>query len=146
MYNKILVPLDGSQRAETILGHVKPLALGWGAQVLLLQVVESSMIMGYEGMSVTIQENELTQLREQVEHYLAGMAENLEKAGISAEAKVILGPVVEGIIETANTENADLVAMASHGRTGLSRVFYGSVAAGVLNRIDRPLLLIRTQD
>ncbi|MGB5985918.1 MAG: universal stress protein [Desulfobacterales bacterium] len=145
MYKKILVPLDGSQRAEAILEHVKPLALGWGARVVLLQVVESSMIMGYEGMNITIQESELSQLREQVENYLAGMAETLEKAGLSAEAKVILGPVVEGIIETANSENADLVAMASHGRTGLSRVFYGSVAAGVLNRIDRPLLLIRTQ-
>ena len=46
----------------------------------------------------------------------------------------------------AARENADLIAMASHGRTGLGRVFYGSVAAGVLHRADRPLLLIRAQD
>jgi nucleotide-binding universal stress UspA family protein len=43
-------------------------------------------------------------------------------------------------------EEADLIAMASHGRSGLSRVFYGSVAAGVLHRVDRPLLLIRSMD
>ena len=78
MYQKILVPLDGSRRAETILQHVEPLALGWGAGVVLLQVVESSMIMGYEGMNVTIQESDLVQLREQVENYVNGVAEELE--------------------------------------------------------------------
>ena len=49
---------------------------------------------------------------------------------------------MEAITETAEREGADLIAMASHGRSGLSQVFYGSVAAGVLRRIDRPLLLI----
>ena len=146
MYQKILVPLDGSQRAEKIIEHVQPLALGWGAAVVLLQVVESSMIMGYEGMNITIQESELSSLREHVENYVNDMAQRLEQRGLKAEARVVMGPVVEGIIETAEAVKADLVAMASHGRTGLSRVFYGSVAAGVLNRIDRPLLLIRTQD
>ena len=43
-------------------------------------------------------------------------------------------------------EDADLIAMASHGRTGLARVFYGSVATGVLHKVDRPLLLIRAED
>ena len=54
--------------------------------------------------------------------------------------------VVKAIIDAAERENADLVAMASHGRSGLSRAFYGSVAAGVLQRIDRPLLLIRSRN
>jgi nucleotide-binding universal stress UspA family protein len=55
------------------------------------------------------------------------------------------GPAVERIIQTAEKENADIIAMASHGGGGLSRVFYGSVAAGVLNRVDRPLLVIRSR-
>ena len=50
------------------------------------------------------------------------------------------------IIDVAEREDADLIAMASHGHTGLARVFYGSVAAGVLNKADRPLLLIRALD
>ena len=50
---------------------------------------------------------------------------------------------VKGIVNSAEHRNVDLIAMASHGRTGLPRVFYGSVAAGVLNLVDRPLLLIR---
>jgi len=53
---------------------------------------------------------------------------------------------VEAIIQEAEREHADIVAMASHGRTGLPRVFYGSVAGGVLHRIDRPLLLVRSRD
>jgi nucleotide-binding universal stress UspA family protein len=55
------------------------------------------------------------------------------------------GNVVAGIIDAANQESADLVAMASHGQGGVERAFYGSVAVGVLNRIDRPLLLIRSR-
>jgi nucleotide-binding universal stress UspA family protein len=54
------------------------------------------------------------------------------------------GPIVEEIINIADRENVDLIAMASHGRTGLPRAFYGSVAAGILHRIDRPLLLVRS--
>ena len=54
------------------------------------------------------------------------------------------GPVVEAIIKAAEREKTDLMAFAGHGRNGLYRVFYGSVAAGILHRIDRPLLLIRS--
>ena len=54
------------------------------------------------------------------------------------------GLAVEQIVEIADREGSDLIATASHGRTGLSRVFYGSVAAGVLHRIDRPLLILRS--
>jgi nucleotide-binding universal stress UspA family protein len=58
---------------------------------------------------------------------------------------VVRGPVVETIINVAEREGADLTAMASHGRTGLERVFYGSVAVGVLHHVDRPLLLVRSR-
>ena len=58
---------------------------------------------------------------------------------------VAKGPAVERILQIAEEENADLIAMASHGGGGLTRVFYGSVAAGVLNRANRPLLVIRSR-
>ena len=54
------------------------------------------------------------------------------------------GPVVTSIINIASQEDVDLIALASHGRSGLARVYYGSVAAGILQRVDRPLLLIRS--
>jgi nucleotide-binding universal stress UspA family protein len=64
--------------------------------------------------------------------------------GIAAQYRVAMGPVVKEILDSAERENADLIAMCSHGRSGLSRLFYGSVASGVLNRVDRPLLIIRS--
>ena len=57
-----------------------------------------------------------------------------------------IGIPVTTILEMAEQENADLIAMASHGRTGLARVFYGSVTAGIMQQVDRPLLLIRAQE
>ena len=58
---------------------------------------------------------------------------------------VAYGSAIERTIHVAEKESADLIAMTSHGGGGLTRVFYGSVAAGVLNRVDRPLLVIRSR-
>ena len=67
------------------------------------------------------------------------------KKGIQAKTIVQKGDVVKWISNVAISEDVDLIAMASYGRTGLERVFYGSVAAGVLHQVDRPLLLIRAR-
>ena len=64
---------------------------------------------------------------------------------MKAKSFVEQGPVVGTILNVAEREQVDLIAMASHGRTGLARVFYGSVAAGILQQVDRPLLLIRSE-
>ena len=74
------------------------------------------------------------------------LEDELRREGIHVEQHVEQGPVVETIINIAIREQVDLIAMASHGRSGLSRVFYGSIAAGLLQRVDRPLLLIRSRD
>ena len=80
----------------------------------------------------------------QAEIYLDGVKGEFREKGIEARTLTAQGPVVEAIINAAQRENADLIAIASHGRSGISRFFYGSIAAGVLHRIDRPLLLIRS--
>lgn len=146
MYQKILVPLDGSERAEVILPHVEEVALRFAASVLLIQVVEAPAILSnpYDMTPQTHLEGYQLQL-DAVKDYLHTQQQRLQGKGISTEIKVVEGPTVAMIIETAVLESADLIAMASHGRSGLSRVFYGSVAAGVLHQIDRPLLLIRSQ-
>lgn len=64
--------------------------------------------------------------------------------GIKTQNIVLDGSVAQAILNASKQENADLIAMASHGRTGLSRVFYGSVAEDVLHRVDRSLLIIRS--
>jgi nucleotide-binding universal stress UspA family protein len=83
--------------------------------------------------------------KKDAESYLAGLEGVLKEKNISAKRIVSFGSVVQSILDTAEREGADLIAMASHGRSSLSRVFYGSVAAGVLHRVDRPLLIIRSR-
>jgi nucleotide-binding universal stress UspA family protein len=147
MYNYILVPLDGSKRAEAILPHVEELGKRYDAQVILLRVVEPVPIsVGPEGASVPVQQEELERLTEQAVAYLTDLQEQFRTKDIEARTCVYYGPVVQAIINAAECECADLIAMASHGRSGLSQVFYGSVAVGVLHRADRPLLLVRSRD
>jgi len=96
------------------------------------------------GMSI-YQEKRDQQIKE-TESYLAFLIEQFRKDGIKVQTLIGHGPVVQAILDAAKSENADLLAMASHGRSGLSRTFYGSISAGVLQRIDRPLLLIRSRN
>jgi nucleotide-binding universal stress UspA family protein len=148
MYNTILVPLDGSKRAEAIFPHVEELARHYAAKVILLQVVEPApTIAGSEGAStyMALHQQELDRWTEQVESYLAALQGEFREKGIEARTHIAYGPVVEEIINAADREGADLIAIASHGRSGLPQVFYGSVAAGVLHRVDRPLLFIRSR-
>ena len=147
MYNTILVPLDGSKRAERILPHVEELAQRYDAKVIFLQVVEPFPIIAGPGAAImTLHQQGLERLTRQAESYLAVLQGEFREKGIEARTRVVYGPVVQGIIDAAESEGADLIALASHGRSGLSRVFYGSVAAGVLHRVDRPMLLIRSQN
>ncbi len=149
MYRTILVPLDGSGRAEAILPHVEDLARSCVASVILLRVVQPF----YETLEPdgtgpvldvrSIVEQEISD----AEAYLAELQARFQGKGISTQLRVIYGgSVVSTINESARKEGADLIAMASHGRTGLARVFYGSVALGVLHSVDRPLLLVRSLD
>jgi nucleotide-binding universal stress UspA family protein len=146
MYKRILVPLDGSKRAEAILPHVENLAQRYGAQVVLLQVVEVPRLIVTESMDLATYQDVLAQRAEDGRAYLATIQQELTRKGVQVSTIIAQAPVVNAIIDTAEEEAVDLIALASHGRTGLSRVFYGSVAAGVLHRIDRPLLLIRSLD
>lgn len=84
--------------------------------------------------------NEVTR---DAESYLAEVCGKFSEKGINARSLVTFGLILAGILDVAKGENVDLIAMTSHGRGGLSRVFYGSIAAGVLHGVDRPLLLVR---
>lgn len=151
MYKKLLVPLDGSKRAELILRHVEEMARRYEAEVVFMQVVEPPLIVQPgivqpDTFNMALFQQEHERLIHVANEYLTGLQGEFRAKGIKAKMTVVTGPVVEAIIEAAELEGADLICIASHGRTGLSRVFYGSVAAGVLQRIDRPLLMIRSGD
>ena len=147
MYNVILVPLDGSERAEAILPHVDDLARCYRAKVVFLQVVEPEpLIIGPDVVYPMVNQEMMAERTQAAEAYLARREAEFQARGLEVETRVAHGPVVEEIINRAERSKVDLIAMASHGRTGLSRVFYGSVAAGVLNKVDRPLFLIRSSN
>jgi nucleotide-binding universal stress UspA family protein len=141
MYKVVLVPLDGSERAEAILPHVETLGRGCGAKVVFLRVTGMPP---WEGSHSRRYVEMLEQNEGEAEEYLEGIAERFREQGIETETVVsVYGVIVDDIMETARREEADLIAMTSHGRTGLAEAFYGSVAASVLHRIDRPLLIVR---
>jgi nucleotide-binding universal stress UspA family protein len=144
MYKRILVPLDGSRRAEGIAAHVEQLAREVGSEVIFLQVLEptAALVTPYD-MVPYFDAEEIERRRDEAKNYLHGIAGDFRKRGISAREVVVQGPIVRSILDVAEREQASLIAMASHGRSGLARVFYGSVAAGVLQQADRPLLIIR---
>jgi nucleotide-binding universal stress UspA family protein len=80
------------------------------------------------------------------EIYLAGIKDELGQQGLRVRLLVPYGQVVDQIIAAASQEEADLIAIASHGRGGLAQLFYGSVASALLQRVDQPLLMVRSRD
>ena len=141
MYNTILVPLDGSKRAEKILPHVEQLSHCFSSKVVFLQVVNLPNVIGYGELF----RQGIKQLTKQAESYLSALKRDFQEKGIKAKTYVANGPAVKEIIDSAELEDADLIAMTSHGKTGLARAFYGSVAVGVLHLTDRPLIIIRSR-
>ena len=153
MYETILVPLDGSKRAEAVLPHVEEMAAHYGSAVVFLRVFEIPHITPVTAVSDDeyealphLSREQLLGLVTDAQNYLRGVCKQMTDHGISGRFRVEYGPVAATIINSANKENADLIAMASHGSSGLEGVYYGSVAAGVLQRVDRPLLIVRAYD
>jgi nucleotide-binding universal stress UspA family protein len=148
MYSTILVPLDGSKRAEVILSHVEEIARKMGSRIILLTCVEQKLV--YTGdmeIPAMVQSDEdMVERTKIATSYLKEVQTKLEQQGIQVSTTIMQGPPVEAILAVAAQENVDMIAIASHGRSGLGRVFYGSVAAGVLQRVDRPLLVIRAKE
>jgi nucleotide-binding universal stress UspA family protein len=146
MYDTILVPLDGSRRAEAILGHVERLAECFGSKIIFVRVVEPPVWLGTpEDAAMAGHIDQMyRQSQEEAEHYLKSIRGEFREKGLRAEMRVVQGPVVDAIVNAACADNPYLIAMASHGRTGLASMIYGSVAAGVLHKADRPMLVIRS--
>jgi nucleotide-binding universal stress UspA family protein len=146
MIRQILVPLDGSKLAESILPSVEEFARLAGASVTLLQVIEPiESVVDLFGQEYPGVERDLQAADERVAHtYLTGVAQRLLRAGIVAHTRVVVGPVAETIIQLAH--EFDLIAMATHGRSGIGRWVYGSVADKVLRGATVPVLLFRARE
>ena len=142
MYEKILVPLDGSPLAEEILDPVEELAKKFGSKVLLLQVDEAPIMLGHDEVIDESLYAQQKQRRRQMGFYLDRIEKRLHEKGIAAKHYIAFGPLVGTLLTVAEKEDVDLIALTSHGLDGSYRVMCRSVAASLLERIHKPLLLI----
>ena len=145
MFDRILVPLDGSKRAEAILPHLEELACCLHSTLVLVQVVEPVMLpYDPQGYMPELDTARTEQRHQEAADYLESVAVRLRALGLEVQTRVDEGAVVESLLEICASEHASLIALASHGRTGLARVFYGSVADGLLHSTCAPLMVVRS--
>lgn len=141
MYRKILVPLDRSREAESVLPVAARLARADGAVVRLLHVAATPAVVVAEGRVLAYLDQEAERLKYEALEYLREAADQL--AGLSVEFAVRFGDPVDKILEEAREFGADLIAMATHGRTGLAHVVLGSVAEKTLRTAPCQVLTVR---
>ena len=130
MLSSILVPLDGSALTERALQYAEALALPSGARVILVRAVPGDQEHG-------------TDSEAEARDYLNGLATRFTERAGAVETAVLRGEAAERIVEEAHRRGSDLIVMATHGRGGLGRWVYGSVAEAVLARASVPTLLVR---
>jgi len=141
MYKRALIPLDGSMVAESILPFILEVAGPLDMEVALLRILVPVPTMTVEGTQVVIED--AGRLRAEAEEYLASIAAELRAKGVRVTTAVRRGEPVAEILAGTREADADLIAMTTHGRSGLSRLLFGSVAAAVLSHAEVPVFLMR---
>lgn len=145
MYKKILVTLDGSALSETSLEHVKSIVSGSPAtEVVLLRVVEpiSSFDASALAQSGYLIGDVQARKKADAADYLSKVTASLAKENINAKQVIAEGRAAEAIMEYSEKNQVDLIIMSSHGRTGISRWAFGSVADRILHQAGIPVLLV----
>jgi nucleotide-binding universal stress UspA family protein len=145
MFKRILVPIDGSPNSETALAPAFSLAAAFAGELLLLQVIvpPEAALAAIEGADYYVlkshwQETEV----ETAETYLRGLRGEWRRANTTVRVQAAVGAIPATIVEAAESFMADLIVMSTHGRSGLSRLVYGSVAEAVLRAARVPVLLV----
>jgi nucleotide-binding universal stress UspA family protein len=141
MYHKILVPLDGSELAETALPHARLLASSTGAELVLIRVCVPRFVNTPGNGGAVVQESGD---RAEAELYLQEWQSRLRANGITASYQVSAGNVADAISNQARVDDTDLIVMSTHGRTGTQLWAYGSVAYSMLKVAPCSVLVVRT--
>jgi nucleotide-binding universal stress UspA family protein len=151
----LLVPLSGSDVSAIVIPHAIALAKQKGASmdVVLMQVVEPPITPSYYSPELTgmplnwgqFVEQEITRSKKATQKYLTDVEKQFREVGINVSSLVLTGKPAEEIVAYAGKNPFTVVIMATHGRTGLSRLVYGSVAQSVLYGITNPMVLIGPQ-
>jgi len=142
VYKRALVPLDGSMIAAAIVPFILEIAGPLDMEVALLRVVVPSPPVVFEGASPVIVDD-IEKLRLEAEEYLAAIATALRARGVRVTIHVRVGDAVGQILAGAGEAEADMIAMTTHGRGGLGRLMFGSIAEAVLRQAEIPVFLMR---
>lgn len=146
MYKKILLPLDASQLAEKALPHAVAIAKATGAEVTLVTVVQHFLAGPGKGYVETLPEvvaERIMAAKAEAMLYLERIQRELKEQGVVAHCDTLENDVAEAIVGYAEKNGFDLIAMATHGRSGLDRIIMGSIAEKVVRGSLKPVLLIR---
>jgi nucleotide-binding universal stress UspA family protein len=152
----LIVPLDGSKLAESVLPHVEVLAHQRGAQlvdVVLVRVNEIINLATFYNPDISgvnlnwgnILQEETDRRKKEASAYLREIEKRLKKADVPVQSAVIEGKATDEIVDFANKTPYSMIIMATHGRSGLSRLVYGSVAANILHGVNKPMFMIKPQ-
>ena len=142
MAKRILVPLDQSTLAETVLPLVDDLARGEGGIVRLLYVAPAPHTrVGEDGLVVAYADQEMERLEAEARDYLSKV--EVQLGGVTVECVVRFGDPLDEILSEAAAFEADLITVTTAGRSGLSRAIMGSVAEQVMRKAEVPVLLLR---
>jgi nucleotide-binding universal stress UspA family protein len=140
MFERILIPLDGSPRAELILSQIARILKREDSEILLLRVIGSGVEFGWAGEASSLS----AELQKAAEKYIDDRVTRLADPGAKVRGRVAAGAPSETILKIAGEEGSTMIAMTTHGRTGLPRWFMGSVAEKVVRASDVPVLLVRS--
>ena len=152
MFQKLLVPLDGSAPAEKALDLALDMARCYGGEVTVLQVLEEALDVGAAAiaraasMATGSTDQAMGIMRQQAEAYLRDIAQARIDTGVRLLTVVMSGIAADTILRFAKEHGNDLIVMATHGRSGLSRLAFGSVTEDVLRRATCPVVVIRPPD
>lgn len=146
MYTNLLVPLDTSSTAEQVLPYLRHLASPQ-TTIHLVSVVEPHLYAyAMAAQERVVQEKLQAVIKNDMEQYLEQIQDHLQNQGYQVERWLAAGDAAQTIADVASKVNADLIAMTTHGRTGLARWALGSVADRVIHSAQQPIFLVRTNE
>lgn len=143
MYTRILVPLDGSERAEKAIPTAARIARATHASIVLLNAISVPPEYGTAYVPATFSATDFDLMRRQAVEYLDSIAARPVLAGVTTQNEVVVAPAALAILDTITADDIDLVVMTSHGRTGVTRWVLGSVAQHVSRTATVPVLILR---
>ena len=143
-YQHFLVPVDGSPTSLVAVEHAINFAKTLNSKITLVQVLTLDPYIAAEYLSSTQTNDLIERARKSILDNLATAEQKFTEAGITVDVQLLEGQVIQNeLLKAAKSLNVDLIIMGSHGRTGLKKLFLGSVTQNILSETDIPVLVVR---